>query len=254
MDFKGKVVVITGAGEGIGRAVAQKYGKLSANVVVADINEKAGIETRDSIIKNKGKAVFIKTDVSLESDCKKLVEETIKKFGEINILINNAGISNPKKGGVFSLEMEEFDEIINVNLRGTFMCCKYSILHMPEGSSIINMSSTRAFMSEAETEAYSASKGGIISLTHSLAVSLSNKKIRVNSISPGWIDVSSWKEEENKKDILSKEDHEQHPARRVGVPEDIAAACVYLSSDEAGFITGTNLNIDGGMTVKMIYV
>lgn len=254
MDFSQKVVVVTGAGEGIGRAVAQKYGKLSANVIVADINEKAGIETRDFIIKNNGKALFIKTDVSLESDCKKLVKEIIERFGKINILINNAGISDPKKGGIFSSEIEEFDKIINVNLRGTFMCCKYSIPYMPEGSSIINMSSTRAFMSESETEAYSASKGGIISLTHSLAVSLSKKKIRVNSISPGWIDTSGWKEGNTQMDILSREDHEQHPAGRVGVPEDIASACVYLSSEDAEFITGTNLNIDGGMTVKMIYV
>ena len=119
---------------------------------------------------------------------------------------------------------------------------------MPHGSGIINISSTRAFMSEANTEAYSASKGGITALTHSMAVSLADKGIRVNCISPGWIDVSKGKEK------LTEMDHKQHPAGRVGVPEDIASACLYLTSDEAGFITGTNLNIDGGMTVKMIYV
>ena len=134
------------------------------------------------------------------------------------------------------------------------MCSKYCVPFMKPGSSIINISSTRAFMSEPETEAYSASKGGIAALTHSMAVSLSKKNIRVNSISPGWIDVSGWKKGSRKEDILTKADHEQHPAGRVGKPEDIAAACFYLTGEEAGFVTGTNLNVDGGMTVKMIYV
>ena len=250
MNFEKKVVIVTGAGEGIGRAAAEKYGESGAYVVIADIDREAGEETRDFIIKKNGNAVFIETDVAKEEDCRKLAEETVKKYGKIDILINNAGIADAKRAGIFGTGMEEFDRVINVNLRGTFMCSKYCVPFMEPGSSIINISSTRAFMSEPETEAYSASKGGIIALTHSMAVSLSRKNIRVNSISPGWIDVSGWK----KGDVLTRADHEQHPAGRVGKPEDIAAACFYLTGGEAGFITGTNLNVDGGMTVKMIYV
>ena len=254
MNFEKKVVIVTGAGEGIGRAAAEKYGESGAYVVIADIDREAGEETRDFIIKENGNAVFIETDVAKEEDCRKLAEETVKKYGKIDILINNAGIADAKRAGIFGTGMEEFDRVINVNLRGTFMCSKYCVPFMEPGSSIINISSTRAFMSEPETEAYSASKGGIIALTHSMAVSLSQKNIRVNSISPGWIDVSGWKKGNKKGDVLTKADHEQHPAGRVGKPEDIAAACFYLTGGEAGFITGTNLNVDGGMTVKMIYV
>ena len=193
MNFEKKVVIVTGAGEGIGRAAAEKYGESGAYVVVADINREAGEETRDFIIKKKGKAVFIKTDVAKEEDCRRLAEETVKEYGKIDILINNAGIADAKKAGIFGEGMEEFDRVISVNLRGTFMCSKYCVPFMKPGSSIVNISSTRAFMSEPETEAYSASKGGIAALTHSMAVSLSEKNIRVNSISPGWIDVSGWK-------------------------------------------------------------
>ena len=254
MNFEKKIVIVTGAGEGIGRAAAEKYGESGAYVVVADINREAGEETRDFIIKKKGKAVFIKTDVAKEEDCRRLAEETVKEYGKIDILINNAGIADAKKAGIFGEGMEEFDRVINVNLRGTFMCSKYCVPFMKPGSSIVNISSTRAFMSEPETEAYSASKGGIAALTHSMAVSLSEKNIRVNSISPGWIDVSGWKKGSGKEEVLTEADHKQHPAGRVGKPEDIAAACFYLTGEEAGFVTGTNLNVDGGMTVKMIYV
>jgi NAD(P)-dependent dehydrogenase (short-subunit alcohol dehydrogenase family) len=253
MSFTGKIVIVTGAGAGIGRAVAEKYGECGAYVIAADIDREAGEETRDNIIKNNGNALFLETDVSKEEDCKKLIEKTIEKYGRIDVLINNAGIADAKRAGIFGEGMEEFDRVIAVNLRGTYMCSKYSVPFMKAGSSIINISSTRAFMSEPETEAYSASKGGVAALTHSMAVSLAEKKIRVNSISPGWIDVSGWGKNKESENVLSETDHKQHPAGRVGKPGDIAAACIYLTGEEAGFITGTNLNIDGGMTIKMIY-
>ena len=251
MNFMGKVVIVTGAGTGIGRAVAEKYAEYGADVIIADNNRAAGEETKNRITAKQGSAVFLETDVSKEESCRKLAEKTAEKYGKIDILINNAGIADAKKAGIFGTGMEEFDRVINVNLRGTFMCSKYCIPFMMPKSSIINISSTRAFMSEPETEAYSASKGGIIALTHSMAVSLSEKNIRVNSISPGWIDVSGWGKDG---EVLSEADHKQHPAGRAGRPGDIAAACLYLTGEDSGFITGTNLNIDGGMTVKMIYV
>ncbi|ABY93068.1 glucose 1-dehydrogenase [Thermoanaerobacter brockii subsp. lactiethylicus] len=255
MDFNDKVVIVTGGGQGIGRCIAQTFAEKGAKVVIADIDDEAGIENEKYIKSKGGDCLFVHTDVSLEEDVRNLVDKTIKTYGKIDILINNAGIGSG--GTIYTRPMEEWDRVINVNLRGTYMCSKYVAPHMRDngGGVIINIASTRAFMSEPHTEPYSASKGGIIALTHSLAISLSYDKIRVNSISPGWIEVSEWKKSrEAKKPQLTEEDHLQHPAGRVGKPEDVANACLFLCSEEASFITGANLIVDGGMTVKMIYV
>ncbi|HRU00463.1 MAG TPA: SDR family oxidoreductase, partial [Victivallales bacterium] len=155
---------------------------------------------------------------------------------------------------IVDLSLNEWNDIINLNLTSAFLFSKYSIPIMREGSSIINISSTRAFQSEKNTEAYSAAKGGIISLTHALAISL-GPKIRVNCISPGWIQTDGWrKKSENRIINYSEADHKQHPAGRIGTPDDIANLTYFLSSDEATFITGQNFICDGGMTKKMIYV
>ncbi|HHW58364.1 MAG TPA: SDR family oxidoreductase [Clostridia bacterium] len=255
MDFNGKVVIVTGGGQGIGQCIARTFAEKGAKVVIADIDDEAGIENEEYIKSKGGDSLFVHTDVSLEEDVKNMVDKTIKAYGKIDILINNAGIG--AGGTIYTRPMEEWDRVINVNLRGTYMCSKYVAPHMRDngGGVIINIASTRAFMSEPHTEPYSASKGGIIALTHSLAISLSYDKIRVNSISPGLIEVSEWKKsKEAKKPQLTEEDHLQHPAGRVGKPEDIANACLFLCSEEASFITGANLIVDGGMTVKMIYV
>jgi len=255
MDYSNKVVIVTGGGQGIGRCIAQTFAEKGAKVVIADIDDEAGKENEEYIKSKGGDSLFVHTDVSFEEDVKNMVDKTIKTYGKIDILINNAGIG--AGGTIYTRSMEEWDRVINVNLRGTYMCSKYVAPYMRKngGGVIINIASTRAFMSEPHTEPYSASKGGIIALTHSLAISLSYDKIRVNSISPGWIEVSEWKKSrEAKKPQLTEEDHLQHPAGRVGNPEDIANACLFLCSKEASFITGENLIIDGGMTVKMIYV
>ncbi|ADD01388.1 short-chain dehydrogenase/reductase SDR [Thermoanaerobacter italicus Ab9] len=255
MDFNDKVVIVTGGGQGIGRCIVQTFADKGAKVVIADIDDEAGIENEEYIKSKGGDSLFVHTDVSLEKDVGNLVDKTIKTYGKIDILINNAGVG--ARGTIYTRPMEEWDRVINVNLRGTYMCSKYVAPHMRDngGGVIINIASTRAFMSEPHTEPYSASKGGIIALTHSLAISLGYDKIRVNSISPGWIEVSEWKKSrEAKKPQLTEEDHLQHPAGRVGKPEDVANACLFLCSEEASFITGANLIVDGGMTVKMIYV
>ncbi|MGH2332465.1 SDR family oxidoreductase [Thermoanaerobacter mathranii] len=255
MDFNDKVVIVTGGGQGIGRCIVQTFADKGAKVVIADIDDEAGIENEEYIKSKGGDSLFVHTDVSSEEDVGNLVDKTIKTYGKIDILINNAGVG--ARGTIYTRPMEEWDRVINVNLRGTYMCSKYVAPHMRDngGGVIINIASTRAFMSEPHTEPYSASKGGIIALTHSLAISLGYDKIRVNSISPGWIEVSEWKKSrEAKKPQLTEEDHLQHPAGRVGKPEDVANACLFLCSEEASFITGANLIVDGGMTVKMIYV
>ncbi len=254
MRFSNKVVVVTGGGQGIGRIICRMYAREGANVVIADIDEEAGSENLNSIIGNNGKAVFIKTDVAVEADVKNLFEMTLKEFKKVDILINNAGIGCP--GNIFTRSMDDWDRVISVNLRGTYMCSKYAaeIMSGGEGGVIINIASTRALMSEPDTEPYSASKGGILALTHSLAVSLGDKGIRVNSISPGWIEVSEHKKgSQATNPVLTLRDHKQHPVGRVGRAEDIGSACMFLSSPDSGFITGTNIVIDGGMTIKMIY-
>ncbi len=254
MRFRNKVVVVTGGGQGIGRIICRMYAREGANVVIADIDEEAGSENLNSIIGNNGKAVFIKTDVAVEADVKNLFEMALKEFKKVDILINNAGIGCP--GNIFTRSMDDWDRVISVNLRGTYMCSKYAaeIMSGGEGGVIINIASTRALMSEPDTEPYSASKGGILALTHSLAVSLGDKGIRVNSISPGWIEVSEHKKgSQATNPVLTLRDHKQHPVGRVGRAEDIGSACMFLSSPDSGFITGTNIVIDGGMTIKMIY-
>ena len=247
MLFKNKIVIITGAGRGIGKAIANAYCSERATVIIADKNEQEGLETARYLQAGGGEVVSCLTDVSNPEEISKLMLFTTKKFGQIDILINNAGISSSKS--LYELGVEEWDSIINTNLRSVFLCSREAakVMKMNNGGSIVNISSTRALMSEPDSEAYAASKGGIIALTHALAISLSSDNIRVNSISPGWIETKSY-------DLLTETDHHQHPARRVGKPDDIAKACLYLTSSDNDFITGTNLIIDGGMIRKMFYI
>lgn len=254
MRFSGKVVIVTGGGQGIGGAVCRSFAAEGVSVVIADIDEEAGKENEALIRDAGGTAYFVRTDVAVEKDVMRLASEAVKQFGRIDIVINNAGIGT--EGTLFENPVDAFDHVLAVNLRGPYMMAKYCGQEIARvgGGCIIHIASTRAFMSEANTEPYSASKGGLVALTHALAMSLSSMNIRVMSISPGWIDVSSWQKSSKAcPDALSERDHLQHPARRVGTPLDIANACMYLCSEDAGFMTGTNVMIDGGMTVKMIY-
>lgn len=247
-----KVAIVTGGGQGIGKAIAKKFLENHISVVIAEIDESAGKETEEEYL-SLGEIKFIKTDVSKKEEVKNMVEETVNTFGKINYLINNAGIGINKH--ISELTLEEWNRVLGVNLTGAFLCSKYAYPYLKkEKGVIINIASTRAFMSEPNTEAYSASKGGIYALTHALAISL-GPDIRVNCISPGWIEVSEWKKKSLRKPAeLTELDHKQHPAGRVGRPEDIASLVLYLISDEAGFITGANFIVDGGMTRKMIYL
>ena len=246
MKYTGKTAVVTGGGSGIGRAIAYAYAEEGASVVIADCDEKNGSETEKKINSTGGSSIFIKTDVSHPPDVEKMISETARKLGRIDILVNNAGVS--VRSSVYSLSIEEWDMIINTNLRSVFVCSQKAaeIMKIHRGGKIINIASTRAFMSEPGSEAYAASKGGIVSLTHALAASLAPDKIQVNSISPGWIETGEY-------ESLSEADHLQHFSQRVGRPDDIARACLFLTLPENDFITGTNFVIDGGMTKKMIY-
>ena len=246
MNFGGKVVIVTGSGKGIGRGIAQAYASKGAKVIIAEKNLDIGLEAEQTILDAGGTASYIQTDVSNPNDIKKLMEETVEQYGTIDILINNVGISKWK--APYEITLEEWDEVINTNLRSVFLCSREAAKIMREqgGGSIVNISSTRATMSEPNSEAYAASKGGIVALTHALAASFAPDHIRVNCISPGWIEVDNYNQ-------LREIDHRQHLSGRVGKPEDIAKACLYLTDEDNSFINGAEIIIDGGMTRKMIY-
>jgi len=246
MKFRDKVVVVTGAGRGIGRSIAIAYASEGAKVVIAEKDPVSGPETEELITSAGLTASFIQTDISNPADIADMIKKATELYDTIDILVNNAGFGRWKTP--YDLTIDEWDEVINTNLRGAFLCARDAARVMREhgGGSIINIASTRAIMSEPDSEAYAASKGGLMALTHAMAASFSKDHIRVNCISPGWIETGDY-------NMLRETDHKQHFSGRVGRPEDIAGACLFLSSSENDFINGENIVIDGGMTRRMIY-
>ena len=251
-----KTAIITGGAQGIGKAITLRFLKERVNVIVADIDEEAGEELfAEFQPEYPNHLLFVPTDMSNETSVTEMIMRSADWFGRIDFLINNAGIAIPENEPVEELSLHDWQKTLAVNLTGTFLCTKHAVPHLRlTDGAIVNLCSTRALMSEPNTEAYSASKGGILALTHSLANSL-GPDIRVNCISPGWIEVRDWQKSSKTKEVEHRpEDKKQHPVGRVGTPEDIASIAWYLCSKEAGFITGANFIVDGGMTRKMIYV
>ncbi|MCM2674199.1 SDR family NAD(P)-dependent oxidoreductase [Alkalicoccobacillus plakortidis] len=247
MAMNNRVVLVTGAGNGIGAEVSSAFAKQGDRVIVTDLNEADAKRTQKQIVDAGGQATAYTCDVSKPEQIQSLMNWIDKTFGRLDVCINNAGIS--KWISPLELSVEDWDKVMNTNARGTFLCSREAAKMMKEqnqGGSIVNISSTRAAMSEPNSEAYAASKGAIVSLTHALAASLQEEGIQVNSISPGWIHTGDDSE-------LREIDHNQHFSKRVGEPSDIARACLFLTDPKNTFITGENLTIDGGMTKKMIY-
>ena len=239
------VAIVTGAAHGIGKAIAYKLAHQGASIIIVDIDESAGKKVADTMLAEGLDAFFCKADVGLVDDVKSVIDKVNTLYQRLDWIINNAGISFFKP--IDEIEISEFDRVIDVNLRSAFLFAKLGVplLRKSKNATIVNISSTRAIMSEPHNEAYSTAKAGLLGLTHALANSL-GPAIRVNAICPGWIDVGESGE-------LRPIDHLQHPAGRVGVPEDIANLTAFLLSPESSFITGQSFVVDGGMTKKMIY-
>ena len=243
---KKKRVFVTGGAEGIGKAIVQAFCNAGYRVAFCDKNETSG----QQLAKETG-TVFYQVDVSDQESLERCMQHIFLVWGDIDIIVNNAGVS--KFSPITETSIDDFDNILSVNLRPAFITSRLLAIHRKSQPSrnpfgrIINICSTRYLMSEPGSEGYAASKGGIYSLTHALAVSLSEWHITVNSIAPGWIQNHDYEQ-------LRTEDHTQHPSGRVGKPEDIARMCLFLSQEENDFINGENITIDGGMTKKMIYV
>ena len=245
--IQGKVAFVTGGSNGIGRAIVIAFCKAGADVIFCDIDETQGLQLCDEL--SDYSCSFIKTDISDTQSLENTVQSILTTKGNIDIVINNTGVSPFKS--ILDITVEEFDKTLDINLRSVFITSQILAKHRAANNisgygRIVNMASTRYLMSEPDTESYAASKGGIVSLTHALAMSLSKYKITVNCISPGWINTGHYGE-------LRPIDHSQHPSGRVGTPDDIARTCLFLCHPDNDFINGQNIVVDGGMTKKMIY-
>ena len=224
-SFEGKVAVVTGGAQGIGRAIADAFRRSGAAVHIIDIQP----------------GEWVVGDVSDKADLERFAESVIRQSGHVDFLVNNA---LPLMKGIDACSYEEFQYALSVGVTAPFYLTKLLMPHLAAGASIINIASSRDRMSQPQTESYTAAKGGIAALTHAMAISLAGKA-RVNSISPGWIDTTG--------SDIGGADARQQPVGRIGKPEDIAALAMFLCSEEAGFITGENICVDGGMTRLMIY-
>ena len=248
-----RAALVTGAARGIGRATAERLLRAGYAVVIGDLDTGAG-EAVARAMADFGMVRFEALDVGDESSVEAAVANTVKAFGSLDALVNNAAISDPDSGPVEELALREWERRLRVGLTGAFLCAKHAAPHLRRArGAMVNIASTRALQSEPDTEAYAAAKGGLVALTHALAVSL-GPSVRVNCVSPGWIDVRAWQHPEpDRVEPLPETDHAQHPAGRVGRPEDVADTVAWLLGTEAGFVTGANLIVDGGMTRRMIY-
>lgn len=247
MEFTNKTYVITGGASGIGRCIATELYRLGANIIIFDKNIEKKQELERKFSENF-RFLYVIVDLENKTEIDFALEKVQKFQKQIHGIIHNAADS---KGGIKSATYEDFLNVQKINVVAPFYITKLLLPILTEKASIIHIASTRAFMSQMDTESYSASKGALLSLTHALSISLAGKA-RVNSISPGWIDTSYCRKTENMPH-LTKEDHSQHPSKRVGNPFDIARAVLFLLDEENDFLNGENIVIDGGMSKQMIY-
>ncbi len=247
-SHNGRVALVTGAARGIGLGIAAWLIAEGWQVVLTDLDRVRGAKAAKVLGDN---AWFIGMDVADETQVKTGVAEVLGQFGRLDALVCNAAIADPHNTTLETLSLAYWNRVLAVNLGGPMLLAKHCAPYLrAHGGAIVNLASTRAAQSEPDTEAYAASKGGLLALTHALAVSL-GPEIRVNAVSPGWIDARD--PSQRRAEPLSETDHAQHPAGRVGTVEDVAAMVAWLLSRNAGFVTGQEFVVDGGMTKKMIY-
>jgi len=248
MRLKGKVAIVTGGGSGIGKEIALLFAQEGAKVMVADLVAEKGEDTVRLITESGGEAAFFRADVSLAGDVENLVRQTVKKYGRLDILSNNAGILGVV-APVGEASEENWDRVIAVNLKSVFLCSKYAVREMVKsgGGAIVNSASTMGLVGLPGNTAYSASKGGVIQFTKTMALEYAASNIRVNCTCAGWIDTPM-------NEILDEKvlrwTVRETPMGRLGRPEEIARAALYLASDDSSFITGTALVVDGGWVAK----
>jgi NAD(P)-dependent dehydrogenase (short-subunit alcohol dehydrogenase family) len=246
-EFDGKVALVTGGSSGIGKATSLAFARAGANVVIASRRVTEGEQTVHEICERGGDAIFVKTDVSKASEVEGLMNQTIEFYGRLDYACNNAGTF--VMGRLFELSEEEWDRTINANLKGIWLSLKYQIPIMlqQKGGVIVNMASMSAIIGNPGVSIYSASKGGVVALTQSAAIEYAASGIRINAISPG---VISTPMVDDIPTLLLEDIQSKHPIGRLGKPEEIADAVVWLCSDKASFVTGHNMVIDGGYTAQ----
>ncbi|HAL62623.1 MAG TPA: hypothetical protein DCP08_09500 [Chloroflexi bacterium] len=253
LRLQDKVAIITGAGKGIGWGIAKVFSKEGAKVVVVDWDEEAGERTAEEIRQSGGDAIFVNCDVSNEEQVKAMVQATIDKYGRIDVLVNNAGIGVYKS--VLEATSDDWDRCLAVNLKGVFLCSKYAIPHMQAvgKGAIINISSVHSHATVNGVAPYAASKGGITALTRNMAIDY-GPAIRVNAIAPGWVLTPLIQSIFDSYDDPAEQQRlveQRQVMKRIGRPQDIGHAAAFLASDEASFITGTQLFVDGGLTAQL---
>jgi NAD(P)-dependent dehydrogenase (short-subunit alcohol dehydrogenase family) len=255
MELERRVAVVTGAAGGIGSAIADLFAREGASVVIADTDEAGGHQVASDLHGRGDAALFIPCDISRASDVERMAEETVRAFGCIDILCNNAGIQ--RYGTVTETSEEQWDEVMAVNLKGAYLCSHYCIPYIARrgGGAVINIASVQALASQGSVAAYSASKGGLVALTRSMAVDYASSGIRVNCICPGSVDTPMlrWAA-----DVLTDDPEtavrawgRRHPLGRVAEPREIAQVALFLASPRASFITGASCVVDGGLLAAL---
>lgn len=253
MRVKGKVAIITGGAEGIGRETALLFGREGARLVIADYDSEKGAQL-ESILNEKGlESFFVKTDVRNSAEVQRMAEQASERFGKIDILVNNAGAAGAVP--VVELTEDNWDRIVDTNLKGVYLCCKYIIPKMIEsgGGVIVNMASVLGFIGRARASAYNAAKGGVVTLTKNMALDYVADNIRINAVCPGFVDTDLVRRYVRASENPAKTYEELvqlHPMGRLAKPEEIAYSVLFLASDESSFITGSCLIVDGGYSAR----
>jgi NAD(P)-dependent dehydrogenase (short-subunit alcohol dehydrogenase family) len=250
--LKDRVALVTGGGSGIGRASAIRLAEEGAKVAVNDINPATGQEAVKTITDAGGTAVFIQADVSKVAECERIVAETVKAFGRLDILVNNAAVMVEKT--VVDTTEEDFDRITGVNLKGVFFVAKYAIMQMQKqggGGNVVNMASVNSFFAEGGIAAYCMTKGGIAQFTRALAMDHSGEGIRVNAIAPGWIETPMNENFFALGPHIREQAGRLHAIGRTGQSVEVANMVVFLVSDEASFVTGSLMTVDGGFSAGL---